>query len=146
MFSDRIVTPQLPAFPEAHLNEAHVGEIEGAWLLVIAIVGTTVAPWQLFFQQSNVIDKRITPRWLNYERIDTIVGAFVVTTAAAGLMTVTACGFARTPYTGHFADAGTLPMPPMPPMPPVSSATHDRCHRWRRFPSRYGPWLARSAC
>ncbi len=24
-------------------------------------VGTTVAPWQLFFQQSNIIDKRITP-------------------------------------------------------------------------------------
>jgi NRAMP (natural resistance-associated macrophage protein)-like metal ion transporter len=33
-----------------------------ALLLLIAIVGTTVAPWQLFFQQSNVIDKRITPR------------------------------------------------------------------------------------
>src|SRR5580704_12729480 len=40
-------------------------------LLIIAIVGTTVAPWQLFFQQSNVIDKRITPRWINYERLDT---------------------------------------------------------------------------
>ena len=32
-----------------------------AILLITAIVGTTVAPWQLFFQQSNVIDKRITP-------------------------------------------------------------------------------------
>ena len=30
-------------------------------LLIIAIVGTTVAPWQLFFQQSNIVDKRITP-------------------------------------------------------------------------------------
>ncbi len=29
-------------------------------LLIIAIVGTTVAPWQLFFQQSNMVDKRIT--------------------------------------------------------------------------------------
>ena len=44
-------------------------------LLIIAIVGTTVAPWQLFFQQSNVIDKRITPRWINYERVDTVIGA-----------------------------------------------------------------------
>ena len=25
------------------------------------LVGTMVAPWQLFFQQSNVVDKRITP-------------------------------------------------------------------------------------
>ena len=39
-------------------------------LLIIAIVGTTVAPWQLFFQQSYVIDKRITPRFIRYERID----------------------------------------------------------------------------
>ena len=41
-------------------------------LLIIAIVGTTVAPWQLFFQQSNIVDKRITPRWINYERADTV--------------------------------------------------------------------------
>jgi Mn2+/Fe2+ NRAMP family transporter len=27
--------------------------------LVIAIVGTTIAPWQLFFQQSCVADKRL---------------------------------------------------------------------------------------
>jgi Mn2+/Fe2+ NRAMP family transporter len=26
-------------------------------LLVVAVVGTTVEPWQLFFQQSNVVDK-----------------------------------------------------------------------------------------
>ena len=50
-------------------------------LLIIAIVGTTVAPWQLFFQQSNIIDKRITPRWINYERLDTWIGAFVVVSA-----------------------------------------------------------------
>ena len=41
-------------------------------LLIIGIVGTTVAPWQLFFQQSYVIDKRITPRWINYERVDLV--------------------------------------------------------------------------
>jgi len=46
-----------------------------AILLIIAIVGTTVAPWQLFFQQSNVVDKRITPRWMAYERADTVIGA-----------------------------------------------------------------------
>src|SRR6266576_6732406 len=31
-------------------------------LLIVAIVGTTVAPWQMFFQQSNVVIKRSTPR------------------------------------------------------------------------------------
>ena len=52
------------------------GTSSTAVLLVIAIIGTTVAPWQLFFQQSNIVDKRITPRWINYERIDTIIGSF----------------------------------------------------------------------
>jgi Mn2+/Fe2+ NRAMP family transporter len=81
-----------------------------ALLLIIAIVGTTVAPWQLFFQQSNVIDKRITPRWLNYERADTMVGALVVTAAAAGLMVASAFAFAHTPYAGQFANAGAVAM------------------------------------
>jgi NRAMP (natural resistance-associated macrophage protein)-like metal ion transporter len=75
-------------------------------LLIIAIVGTTVAPWQLFFQQSNVIDKRITPRWINYERVDTYLGAIVVVVGAGILICVSAFAFAGTPYFGHFVDAG----------------------------------------
>ncbi len=75
-------------------------------LLIIAIVGTTVAPWQLFFQQSNIVDKRITPRWINYERLDTWIGAVVVVVGAAALMCVSAFAFGGTPYFGHFTDAG----------------------------------------
>jgi Mn2+/Fe2+ NRAMP family transporter len=75
-------------------------------LLIIAIVGTTVAPWQLFFQQSNIIDKRITPRWINYERVDTWLGAVVVVVGAGALMCVSAFAFGGTHYFGHFTDAG----------------------------------------
>ena len=75
-------------------------------LLIIAIVGTTVAPWQLFFQQSNVIDKRITPRWINYERLDTWIGAVVVVVGAGALICVSAFAFAGTRYAGQFVDAG----------------------------------------
>ncbi len=82
------------------------GASSTAVLLIIAIVGTTVAPWQLFFQQSNIIDKRITPRWINYERTDTVIGAFVVVIAAGALLSVAAFAFAGTPLAGHFTDAG----------------------------------------
>jgi NRAMP (natural resistance-associated macrophage protein)-like metal ion transporter len=75
-------------------------------LLIIAIVGTTVAPWQLFFQQSNIVDKRITPRWINYERTDTIIGSLVTVMAASILMAVVASAFAHTPLAGNFTDAG----------------------------------------
>jgi Mn2+/Fe2+ NRAMP family transporter len=74
-------------------------------LLIIGMVGTTVAPWQLFFQQSNIIDKRITPRWINYERADTWIGAIVVLGAAA-LICVSAFAFHGTPYSGNFTNAG----------------------------------------
>jgi len=77
-------------------------------LLIIAIVGTTVAPWQLFFQQSNVIDKRITPRWINYERADTVIGAFVVVIGAAALIAVTAFAFAGTDAHGNYTNAGAV--------------------------------------
>jgi NRAMP (natural resistance-associated macrophage protein)-like metal ion transporter len=74
-------------------------------LLIIAIIGTTVAPWQLFFQQSNIVDKRITSRWINYERVDTVIGSFVTIFAATLIMAIVAAAFAHTPLSGHFTDA-----------------------------------------
>ena len=101
--------PQLGPVVHDTLVPSVAGGLNGtALLLIIAIVGTTVAPWQLFFQQSNVIDKRITPRWLNYERADTIVGAVVVTSAAGGLMVAAAFAFAHTSYAGQFTNAGDV--------------------------------------
>src|SRR5215472_5188333 len=61
--------PQLPG---------GAGQLSTAMLLVIGIVGTTVAPWQLFFQQSYVIDKRITPRFMKYEKADLCIGIVIV--------------------------------------------------------------------
>ena len=81
------------------------GLTSDAALLIIAIVGTTVAPWQLFFQQSNVIDKRITPRWLDYEKADTVLGAFVVVVGAAAIMMASASAFTGTSDFGRFTDA-----------------------------------------
>jgi hypothetical protein len=75
-------------------------------LLIIAIVGTTVAPWQLFFQQSNVVDKRITPRFIGYERADTVIGAFVVVIGAAALVMTGDWAARSTDSIGKFVDAG----------------------------------------
>jgi Mn2+/Fe2+ NRAMP family transporter len=81
------------------------GFTSNAILLIIAIVGTTVAPWQLFFQQSNVIDKRITPRFMGYERADTFLGAGVVILGAGAIVVVAAFAVRGTGLAGHFTDA-----------------------------------------
>ncbi|WPP39693.1 NRAMP family divalent metal transporter [Paenibacillus hunanensis] len=77
-------------------------------LLIISMVGTTVAPWQLFFQQSNVIDKRLTPRWMAYERADTVIGSFVVIIGAAALIIATGFAFHHTHLAGAFVDGGAV--------------------------------------
>ena len=73
-------------------------------LLIVAVVGTTIEPWQLFFQQSNVVDKRITPRWMNYERLDTGLGVLIEVIGAVALMAACAFGLAHTKAFGNFAD------------------------------------------
>lgn len=73
-------------------------------LLIIAIVGTTVAPWQLFFQQSYVIDKRITPRFIRYQRADLLIGIVIVIGGGIMIMAGAAAVFAGRPEFGNFAD------------------------------------------
>jgi Mn2+/Fe2+ NRAMP family transporter len=77
-------------------------------LLVVAIVGTTVAPWQLFFQQSNVVDKRITPRWISFARTDLRIGIAVVMFGGVTLMAASAFAFAGTGDFGNFTDSGAV--------------------------------------
>ena len=110
---------QIPMLLMSHPQWAHaaksfvVPSISGgissdAVLLIIAIVGTTVAPWQLFFQQSNVVDKRITPRFMAYERADTVLGAFVVVIGAAALVMTGDWAARSTNSVGNFTDAGRI--------------------------------------
>jgi Mn2+/Fe2+ NRAMP family transporter len=100
--ADRMIHDMLvPKLPRgAPLNEV--------MLLIIAIVGTTVAPWQLFFQQSYVVDKRIRPRFIGYERVDLMIGIAIVIAGAMAIMAFTAHTFAGHPEFGNFVDAGAV--------------------------------------
>jgi Mn2+/Fe2+ NRAMP family transporter len=92
------VVPQLPT----------TGKLSDVMLLIIGLVGTTVAPWQLFFQQSYVIDKRITPRFIRYERLDLWLGIALVIVGAVAIIAFTAATFAGQPEFGNFTDAGGI--------------------------------------
>lgn len=101
-----MVRPDIGALArETVVPGIHGGASSEAILLIIAMIGTTVAPWQLFFQQSNIVDKRITPRWINYERADLMIGAFVVVAGAGAMIAITAYGLGPA-APGSFTDAG----------------------------------------
>ena len=69
------------------------GLTSGLVFLVIAIVGTTIAPWQLFFQQSCVAEKRLRFADLKWARLDTLIGATFTVLVAGAMMLVGNYGF-----------------------------------------------------
>jgi len=71
-----LVVPQLP------------GTRHGL-LVVVATLGTTLAPWGLAFMQSYAVDKRLSVRDLGFERVDVITGALL--TGVIGFFVVVAC-------------------------------------------------------
>jgi Mn2+/Fe2+ NRAMP family transporter len=93
------------------------GVTSGLVFLVIAIVGTTIAPWQLFFQQSCVAEKRLRSSDLKWARLDTLIGATFTVCVAGAMMLVGSYGYqhgitfqdpaqfadAILPTAGHFA-------------------------------------------
>jgi len=93
-----LVVPQLPA----------QGKLSDVMLLIIGLVGTTVAPWQLFFQQSYVIDKRIPTRFIKYERADLWIGIALVIVGAVAIISIAAATFAGQAEFGNFTDAGGI--------------------------------------
>ncbi|MBV6728280.1 NRAMP family divalent metal transporter [Nocardioides daeguensis] len=68
--------------PSAPLNR-------DALVVIVATVGTTLAPWGLSFIQSYAVDKKLTAAQLPYERIDVITGS--VLTGVIGLFVVVTC-------------------------------------------------------
>ncbi len=78
-FGEMIHHTFVPAVPAG-------GVTAGLVFLVIGIVGTTIAPWQLFFQQSCIADKRLRSSDLKWARLDTLIGAAFTIVVAACMM------------------------------------------------------------
>ncbi|MBQ3106388.1 MAG: divalent metal cation transporter [Eggerthellaceae bacterium] len=45
--------------------------------LIIAMIGATIAPWMMFFQQSTVVEKGATAKDLVYQNVDAVTGSVV---------------------------------------------------------------------
>src|SRR5262249_14060320 len=76
--------------------------------VIIALIGTTMAPWQLFFQQSNVVDKRITAPWRGFARTGPVVGAGLFAACAVAVLGACALAFSGPPLHGGYLDAGSV--------------------------------------
>ncbi len=57
--------------------------------VLLANLGTTIAPWMLFFQQSSVVDKGMTKQDIKYGQRDTLIGATVMVAVAMAIIILT---------------------------------------------------------
>lgn len=88
--------------------------------LVIAMIGTTIAPWMMFFAQSNVVEKGVGVKDFFSQKVDVVSGTItaclvawfiIVTTGAVlhpqGIEIDSAADAARAlaPFAGHYAEA-----------------------------------------
>jgi Mn2+/Fe2+ NRAMP family transporter len=51
-------------------------------LMMMGVIGTTIAPWMQFYQQSAVVEKGINVKDYKYARLDVIIGGIVVNIVA----------------------------------------------------------------
>lgn len=88
--------------------------------LVIAMIGTTIAPWMMFFTQSNVVEKGLTTKDLFSQRVDAVSGTiaaclvawFIIVTTGAVLYpqgiaidSAADAAAALAPFAGEYAEA-----------------------------------------
>lgn len=88
--------------------------------LVIAMIGTTIAPWMMFFNESNVVEKGLTPEDLFSQKIDVVSGTvaaclvawFIIVTTGSVLYpqgieidSAADAAAALAPFAGHYAEA-----------------------------------------
>ena len=61
--------------------------------ILMANIGTTITPWQIFFQQSAVVDKGIDIRDIRFSKIDTFMGSFLTGLVAIFIIIATGAAF-----------------------------------------------------
>jgi Mn2+/Fe2+ NRAMP family transporter len=75
----------IPQFPGGFTGEVV--------FIVLANIGTTITPWQIFFQQSAVVDKGLDIHDVKLGRIDTLVGSLITCIVAVFIIIVTGAAF-----------------------------------------------------
>ncbi len=71
----------IPHFPGGFNNQL--------FFFLMANIGTTIAPWMIFFQQSSVVDKGLQEKDIPWGQIDTLVGSFFTVVVAVFIVIVT---------------------------------------------------------
>jgi NRAMP (natural resistance-associated macrophage protein)-like metal ion transporter len=92
--------------PSFHLNAGYV-------TIFVTIIGTTIAPWMQFYQQSSIVDKGIKVSEYNYERVDVVIGSLFAVFVASFIMIACAATIYKNGLTIQTAKDAALALGPL---------------------------------
>jgi Mn2+/Fe2+ NRAMP family transporter len=81
--------------------------------IFVTIIGTTIAPWMQFYQQSSIVDKGIKPAYYRLERIDVVVGSLFAVFVAAFIMIACAATLYKSGITINSAEDAAVALAPL---------------------------------
>jgi Mn2+/Fe2+ NRAMP family transporter len=97
--------------------------------LIMANIGTTITPWQIFFQQSAVVDKGMDVKQIKYGKFDTFFGSFMTCVVAAFIIIATAGVFYYNPSNPNSATLAA-----------DSAANHITTGPWSKVDPSFHSW------
>ena len=109
-----MLTGIIPIFPNGISPEL--------FFFLMANIGTTIAPWMVFFHQSSVVDKGLTEKDIPFARYDTLVGCIFVVLVAAFVMILTAMVLYKPPNGTVIENAAQAAQVIIPHYPLVGAA------------------------
>jgi Mn2+/Fe2+ NRAMP family transporter len=65
---DWVLAARMTVIPSGHMDTNYL-------LLLTALVGTTIAPWQFFYLQAGFVEKKVGPRQYPQAKLDVLVGS-----------------------------------------------------------------------
>jgi Mn2+/Fe2+ NRAMP family transporter len=92
--------------------------------LVMANIGTTITPWQIFFQQSAVVDKGMDIRDVKFGKVDTFAGSFLTCLVAVFIIIATAAVFYYNPHGQIVVESAAQTAAKMPEVMPTPTWGH----------------------
>jgi Mn2+/Fe2+ NRAMP family transporter len=85
----------------------------GFLTMFVTIIGTTIAPWMQFYQQSAIVDKGIKPEEYGYERLDVVIGSLFAVFVAAFILIACAATLFQHGMTINTAEDAAVALGPL---------------------------------
>jgi Mn2+/Fe2+ NRAMP family transporter len=95
---DWVLAARMTIIPSGHMDTSYL-------LLLTALVGTTIAPWQFFYLQAGFVEKKVGPRQYPQARLDVLIGSISCMIIVFFIIVCTAATLNRNGLT-NISDAG----------------------------------------